>query len=156
MVPNVFVMLESLPLTPNGKVDRRALPAPDLQQELSDYVMPNTEVERIIADIWQKALAIEKVGIYNNFFELGGNSLLLVKINQQLQEKLGLELSIVDMFNYPTIYSLSHYLNIKFYKKSTIKQNTSRTQCHNNEVKALKNKQLQSRQQYRSQKKGRK
>ena len=156
MVPNVFVMLESLPLTPNGKVDRSALPAPDLQQELSDYVMPNTEVERIIADIWQKALAIEKLGIYNNFFELGGNSLLLVKINQQLQEELGLELSIVDMFNYPTIYSLSQYLNIKFHKKNTTKQNTSRTQCHNNEVKALKSKQLQSRQQYRSQKKGKK
>jgi amino acid adenylation domain-containing protein/FkbM family methyltransferase len=156
MVPNVFVMLESLPLTPNGKVDRSALPAPDLQQELSDYVMPNTEVEKIIADIWQKALAIEKVGIYNNFFELGGNSLLLVKINQQLQEELGLELSIVDMFNYPTIYSLSQYLNIKFYKKNTIKQNASRTQCHNDEVKGLKSKQLQSRQQYRSQKKGKK
>ena len=156
MVPNVFVMLESLPLTPNGKVDRRALPAPDLQQELSDYVMPNTEVERTIAGIWQKALAIEKVGIYNNFFELGGNSLLLVKINQQLQEELGLELSIVDMFNYPTIYSLSQYLNIKFHKKDTIKQNPSRTQCYNNKVKDLKNKQLQSRQQYRSQKKGKK
>ena len=155
MVPNIFVMLESLPLTPNGKVDRRALPAPDLQQELSDYVMPNTEVERTISGIWQKALAIEKVGIYNNFFELGGNSLLLVKINQKLQEELGLELSIVDMFNYPTIYSLSQYLNIKFHKKDTIKQNTSRTQCYN-EVKDLKNKQLQSRQQYRSQKKGRK
>ena len=157
MVPAAFVILESLPLTPNGKVDRRALPAPDLQQELSDYVIPNTEVERIIADIWQKALAIEKVGIYNNFFDLGGNSLLIVKINQQLQEKLGLEVSIVDMFNYQTISSLSQYLNIKFYQKNTtIKQNTSRTLCHNNEVKALKNKQLQSRQQYRSQKKGKK
>ncbi|MEH1938080.1 MAG: amino acid adenylation domain-containing protein [Nostoc sp.] len=155
MVPNVFVILESLPLTPNGKVDRRALPAPDLQQELSDYVMPNTEAEEIIAGVWQKALAIEKVGIYNNFFELGGNSLLLVKINQQLQEELGLELSIVDMFNYPTIYTLSQYLNTKSQKENTIKQNTYRTQSHN-EVKGLKSKQLQSRQQYRSQKKGRK
>ncbi|WP_292760022.1 non-ribosomal peptide synthetase [Nostoc sp. NOS(2021)] len=155
MVPNVFVMLESLPLTPNGKVDRRALPAPDLQQELSDYVMPNTEAERIIAGVWQKALAIEKVGIYNNFFELGGNSLLLVKINQQLQEELGLELSIVDMFNYPTIYTLSQYLNTKSQKENTIKENTSRTQ-YQNEVKALKSKQLESRQQYRSQRKGRK
>ncbi|WP_292779568.1 non-ribosomal peptide synthetase [Nostoc sp. NMS9] len=155
MVPTAFVILEFLPLTPNGKVNRRALPAPDLQQELSDYVMPNTEVERIIAGVWQKALAIEKVGIYNNFFELGGNSLLLVKINQQLQEELGLELSIVDMFNYPTIYNLSQYLNTKSHKENTIKQNTSRTQSHN-EVKALKSKQLQSRQQYRYQKKGRK
>ncbi|MDZ8090962.1 MAG: amino acid adenylation domain-containing protein [Nostoc sp. DedQUE05] len=152
MIPNVFVMLESLPLTPNGKVDRRALPAPDLQQELSDYVMPNTEVESIIAGIWQKALAVEKVGIYNNFFELGGHSLLLVKINHELQEELGLELSIVDMFNYPTIHSLSQYLNTKSYKEESTKQNNYRTQS-DNEVKSLRKQQLESRQQYRSQRK---
>ncbi|MDZ8032059.1 non-ribosomal peptide synthetase [Nostoc sp. DedSLP04] len=152
MIPNVFVMLESLPLTPNGKVDRRALPAPDLQQELSDYVMPNTEVESIIAGIWQKALAVEKVGIYNNFFELGGHSLLLVKINHELQEELGLELSIVDMFNYPTIHSLSQYLNTKSYQEEPTKQNNYRTQSHN-EVKSLRKQQLESRQQYRSQRK---
>ncbi|MFN6478156.1 non-ribosomal peptide synthetase [Nostoc sp. DedQUE07] len=152
MIPNVFVMLESLPLTPNGKVDRRALPAPDLQQELSDYVMPNTEVESIIAGIWEKALAVEKVGIYNNFFELGGHSLLLVKINHELQEELGLELSIVDMFNYPTIHSLSQYLNTKSYKEEPTKQNNYRIQS-DNEVKSLRKQQLESRQQYRSQRK---
>ncbi|BAY25366.1 amino acid adenylation [Calothrix sp. NIES-2100] len=152
MVPAAFVILESLPLTPNGKVDRRALPDPDLHQP-SDYVMPNTEVERIIAGIWQKALAVEKVGIYNNFFELGGHSLLLVKINQQLQEEFGAELSIVDMFNYPTVHSLSQYLNTKLSKENTIKQNTYRSQAHS-EIKTLKSKQLQSRQQYRSQQKG--
>ncbi|RCJ26206.1 non-ribosomal peptide synthetase [Nostoc minutum NIES-26] len=154
MLPTAFVILESLTLTPNGKVDRRALPGPDLHQELLDYVMPNTEVERIIADIWQKALAVEKVGIYNNFFELGGHSLLLVKINQQLREKLGLELSIVDMFNFPTIHSLNQYLSTKTQKEDIIKQNNFRPQFHS-EVKALRNQQLQSRQQYRSQNKGR-
>ncbi|MBC1280699.1 non-ribosomal peptide synthetase, partial [Nostoc sp. UCD121] len=152
MVPSVFVKLESLPLTPNGKVDRRALPNPDLQQELSDYVMPNTEVETIIAGIWQQALKVEKVGIYNNFFELGGHSLLLVRINQQLQEIFGLELSIVDMFDYPTVHSLSKYLNIKLKKEYTIKENTYRTQSHS-ESKTLRNQQLESRQQYRSQRK---
>ncbi|MEJ1929778.1 amino acid adenylation domain-containing protein, partial [Nostoc sp. NIES-2111] len=153
MVPAAFVILESLPLTPNGKVDRRALPNPDLHQESLDYVMPNTEIETIIADIWQKTLAIEKVGIYNNFFELGGHSLLLVKVNQQLQEKLGLELSIVDMFNYPTIHSLSQYLGTKSQKEATIQENNYRTQAQS-EIKALRKQQLQSRQQYRSQKKG--
>ncbi len=152
MVPSAFVILELLPLTPNGKVDRRALPNPDLQQELSDYVMPNTEVETIIAGIWQKALEVEKVGIYNNFFELGGHSLLLVRINQELQEIFGLELSIVDMFNYPTVHSLSKYLNTKFKKEDTIKENTYRTQYHS-ESKTLRNQQLESRQQYRSQRK---
>ncbi|WP_392535134.1 non-ribosomal peptide synthase/polyketide synthase [Nostoc sp. C117] len=153
MVPSVFVILESLPLTPNGKVDRRALPAPDLQQELSNYVMPNTEVERIIAGIWQKTLEVEKVGIYNNFFELGGHSLLLVRINQQLQEKFGLEVSIVDMFNYPTIHRLSQHLSTKLNKEDTLKQNNSRPQSPS-EIKALRNQQLQLRQQYLSQRKG--
>ncbi|MDZ8258879.1 non-ribosomal peptide synthetase [Nostoc sp. ChiQUE01b] len=155
MVPSTFVILESLPLIPNGKVDRRALPAPDLQQELSDYVMPNTEVERIIAGIWQKALSIEKVGIYNNFFELGGHSLLLVKINQQLQEILVLEVSIFDMFSYPTIHSLSQYLSTKVNKNDTLKQNNSRPQSLS-ESKAFRNQQLQLRQQYLSHRKGRK
>ncbi|MBN3890742.1 MAG: non-ribosomal peptide synthase/polyketide synthase [Nostoc sp. JL31] len=155
MVPSVFVMLESLPLTPNGKVDRRALPAPDLQQELSNYVMPNTEVEKIIAGIWQKTLEVEKVGIYNNFFELGGHSLLLIRINQQLQEKFGLEVSIVDMFNYPTIHRLSQYLNTKLNKEDTLKQNNFRPQSPS-ESKAFRNQQLQLRQQYLSQRKGKK
>ncbi len=153
MVPTAIVILESLPLTANGKVDRRALPDPDLHQELSDYVMPNTEVEIIIAGIWQKALGAEKVGIYNNFFELGGHSLLLVKINQQLQEEFGLELSIVDMFNYPNIHSLSQKLSARNYKLEPIKENNSRPQSPS-EIKALRKHQLQSRQQYRSQKKG--
>nr|ADL59762.1 non-ribosomal peptide synthase [Nostoc sp. 'Peltigera membranacea cyanobiont'] len=152
MLPTAFVILESFPLTPNGKIDRRALPNPDLQRELSDYVMPNTEVERIIAGIWQKALVVEKVGIYNNFFELGGHSLLLVKVNQQLQEEFGLELSIVDMFNYPTIHSLSQYLITKINQEYPIKQNNQRSQSHS-EIKSLRNQQLESRQQYRSQRK---
>ncbi|MBD2448701.1 non-ribosomal peptide synthase/polyketide synthase [Nostoc sp. FACHB-152] len=153
MVPAAFVILESLPLTPNGKVDRRALPNPDLHQESLDYVMPNTEIESIIADIWQQVLALENVGIYNNFFELGGHSLILVKVNQQLQEKLGLELSIVDMFNYPTIHSLSKYLWTKSQKEETIKENNYRTQTQS-EIKAVRKQQLKSRQQHRSQKKG--
>ncbi|WP_193196876.1 non-ribosomal peptide synthetase [Nostoc sp. MG11] len=152
MVPSAFVILESLPLTPNGKVNRRALPDPDLHQELSDYVMPNTQAEKIIADIWQKALKVEKVGIYNNFFELGGHSLLLVIINQQLQEQFALEISIVDMFNYPTIHTLSQYLSTSIQKEDPNKHNNYRTQSHS-EIKSLRTQQLQSRQQYRSQRK---
>ncbi len=155
MVPTAFVILESLPLTPNGKVDRRALPDPDLHQELLDYVMPNTEAEKIIAGIWLKALSVEKVGIYDNFFELGGHSLLLVKINQQLQEEFGLELSIIDMFNYPNIQRLSQYIFSKLQKIDTLKQNNLRPQSPN-ESKAFRNQQLQLRQNYLSQRKGKK
>ncbi|MFN6531147.1 non-ribosomal peptide synthetase, partial [Nostoc sp. ChiSLP03a] len=156
MIPSSFVFLDKLPLTPNGKVDRHDLQKSELTPlNKADYVIPNTELEKIIADIWQKELAVEKVGIYNNFFELGGHSLLLARINQQLQEEFDLELSIVDMFNHPTIHSLSKYLSAKIKKQDTIKENGYRTQSQS-EIKILRNQQLQSRQQYRSQKKGKK
>ncbi|MFN6486361.1 MULTISPECIES: non-ribosomal peptide synthetase [unclassified Nostoc] len=154
MIPSSFVLLDKLPLTPNGKVDRRALPIPEVNLlNKADYVIPNTEFEKIIASIWEKELGVENVGIYSSFFELGGHSLLLVKINQQLQKEFGVELSIVEMFNYPTIHSLSQYLSNKSQKEEKIKENNYRTQAQS-EIKTLRKQQLQSRQQYRSQKKG--
>ena len=78
MVPSAFVLLDALPLTPNGKVDRRALPAPEgLRPELeAAYVAPRTEVEHSIAAVWQEVLGIDQVGIHDNFFNLGGHSLI--------------------------------------------------------------------------------
>ncbi|MEH2065250.1 MAG: amino acid adenylation domain-containing protein [Nostoc sp.] len=113
MVPSVFMMLEVLPLTSNGKVNRQALPAPEtLRPELeAAYVMPQTEIEQAIATIWQKVLNIENIGIHDNFFELGGHSLLMVKVNSQLREIFKTDLSMLDMFRYPTISSLAEYLN---------------------------------------------
>ena len=111
MLPNAFVMLESLPLTPNGKVDRKALPAPDFQQALSaTYVAPQTELEQTIARVWQQVLHREKVGIYDNFFDLGGHSLLITQVYSQLQQLLPKKVSIVELFQYPTINSLANYL----------------------------------------------
>ncbi|MEH1798870.1 MAG: amino acid adenylation domain-containing protein [Nostoc sp.] len=113
MVPTAFMILEALPLTSNGKVDRQALPMPDaLRPELEvAYVVPQTEVEKTIASVWQKALNLEKIGIHDNFFEIGGHSLLLVTVHSQLQEILKAELSTLDLFRYPTINSLAEYLN---------------------------------------------
>ncbi|MEH2283675.1 MAG: amino acid adenylation domain-containing protein [Nostoc sp.] len=113
MLPTAFVMLEALPLTPNGKVDRKALKAPDTARpELEAvYQPPQTEVEQTIADIWQKLLQVEHVGIYDNFFELGGHSLLLVQVNSKLRDKFQKDLSVLDLFRYPTINSLASYLN---------------------------------------------
>jgi len=112
MVPAAFVLLEALPLTLNGKVDRRSLPVPEaLRSELEvAYVMPRTEIERIIATVWQQALKVEKIGIHDNFFELGGHSLLMVKVNSQLRELFKTDLSMLDMFRYPTISSLAEHL----------------------------------------------
>ncbi|MBW4625283.1 MAG: amino acid adenylation domain-containing protein [Brasilonema octagenarum HA4186-MV1] len=113
MVPATFIMLEALPLTPNGKVDRKVLPVPDLASpELKAvYQAPQTELEQTIATIWQKALNIENIGIHDNFFELGGHSLLMVKVHSQLRETFKADVSILEMFRYPTISSLAEYLS---------------------------------------------
>ncbi|MCF2149913.1 amino acid adenylation domain-containing protein [Desmonostoc muscorum LEGE 12446] len=113
MVPTAFMILKAFPLTSNGKIDHRALPMPDaLRPELEvAYVVPQTEVEKTIASVWQKALNIEKIGIHDNFFEIGGHSLLLVTVHSQLQEILNAELSTLDLFRYPTINSLAEYLS---------------------------------------------
>jgi amino acid adenylation domain-containing protein len=114
MVPTAFIILEALPLTPNGKVDRKALPRAEMRPELEvAYVMPQTEVEQSIASVWQKALNLEKIGIHDNFFEIGGHSLLLVTVHSQLREIFKTDLSTLDLFRYPTISSLADYLTSK-------------------------------------------
>ncbi len=113
MMPSAFVLLETLPLTPNGKVDRRALPLPERSRpELATIlVMPQSDAEQLIAKIWQEVLQLEEVGIHDNFFDLGGNSLLLLKSCSKLAEILGRELSIVELFQYPTISALAQHLS---------------------------------------------
>ncbi|PHM11857.1 non-ribosomal peptide synthetase [Nostoc sp. 'Peltigera malacea cyanobiont' DB3992] len=112
MLPSSFIILSTLPLLPNGKLDRRSLPAPEIRPELeAAYVMPQTEIEQTIATIWQKSLNIEKIGIHDNFFELGGHSLLLVKVHSQLREIFPNDLSMLDMFRYPTINSLAEFFS---------------------------------------------
>ncbi|MDY7076207.1 MAG: amino acid adenylation domain-containing protein [Chloroflexota bacterium] len=112
MVPSAFVTLEALPLTPSGKVDRKGLPVPkgDRSQLETAYVMPQTEVQRAIAAVWREVLGVEKVGIHDNFFELGGHSLLAIKVHNQLQEVFQREMSMVEMFRYPTVSALAEYL----------------------------------------------
>jgi amino acid adenylation domain-containing protein len=113
MVPSVFVLLDQLPLSPNGKLDRRALPAPDNDRPEMQvaYVPPRRETERIIADIWRELLQVEKIGIYDNFFDLGGHSLLMVQAHRKLAESISQELSLVEMFQYSTVASLAEYLS---------------------------------------------
>jgi aryl carrier-like protein len=109
MVPSTCVLLDALPLTPSGKLDRRRLPAPGrLRPTLGqEYAAPRTEVERQIAAIWREVLRVEAVGVYDNFFDVGGHSLLLTQVHQRLQERLGADLSVVEMFNHPTVHALA-------------------------------------------------
>ncbi|HEY9799815.1 MAG TPA: amino acid adenylation domain-containing protein [Leptolyngbyaceae cyanobacterium] len=127
MIPSAFVFLEALPLTPNGKIDRLALPKPEkLRPELAaNYVIPQTQVEQKIANIWQKALKIDRIGIYDNFFELGGHSLLLLRVHSELREIFATDLSMLDLFRYPTISSLADYLH-KLQNQITSTQNTNK------------------------------
>lgn len=124
MVPSVFVVLDAFPLTPNGKVDRRALPAPDnLRPNLETaYVAPRTEVERTIATLWGEVLRIEKVGTHDNFFDLGGHSLLLVKVHTKLQDFFDKEISIVDLFKYPTLNALAKFISEEKGDQSSFQQ----------------------------------
>ncbi len=111
MIPAVFIKLDALPLTPNGKVDYRALPE-QAQLDLAEtYVAPQSELEQMITNIWQELLHIDKVGIHHNFFDIGGHSLLMVQVHSKLQKALNREISIIDMFQYPTISKFAKYLS---------------------------------------------
>ncbi len=110
MIPSAFVTLESLPMTPNGKVDRKALPA--LSQENlathAEYVAPRNADEKAIADICAEALNLERVGIHDNFFDLGGNSLIATRLIFQLQEHFQIRLPLVRLFENPTVVGLAN------------------------------------------------
>jgi amino acid adenylation domain-containing protein len=113
MIPNAFIQLEKLPLTVNGKVDRTALPAPDDQRPelLTNYLAPQTEIEQKIAEIWQETLQLQQVGIYDNFFDLGGHSLLMVQVHEKLQAAFNIKLSLIELFENSTIAALAKRLN---------------------------------------------
>jgi len=113
MIPNIFTFLDTLPLLPNGKVDRRALRVPDsLRPTLTTtYQVPQSQMEQQIAKLWQEVLHLEQVGIHDNFFDLGGHSLLVLTVNNKLRGILQRDISVVTMFQNPTIYSLAQYLS---------------------------------------------
>ena len=112
MVPGQWVMLEALPLNANGKVDRRALPEPQAPGQVrGDFMGPRTELERLIAGVWQQVLGVEKVDVQANFFDLGGHSLLLVRVHSKLRELLKRDLTIIELFKFPTVDSLAEHLS---------------------------------------------
>ncbi|MEJ6479893.1 amino acid adenylation domain-containing protein [Nostoc punctiforme UO1] len=108
MVPSAFVMLEEMPLTPSGKVDRRALPAPDLHSSNSDkYVAPRNQVELELTQIWSRILKVDKVGVKDNFFDLGGHSLLTPYLMAQIKQQFGKNIAIASLYQNPTIEQLA-------------------------------------------------
>ncbi|MFH6945822.1 non-ribosomal peptide synthase/polyketide synthase [Flavobacterium sp. FlaQc-49] len=104
MVPMIWVELDQMPLTSNGKLDKKALPDPD-GSELSskEYVAPRTETERQLVAIWQNVLGIEKVGVYDNFFEIGGDSIISIRLISKINETFKKRIQLLDLFKYSTI-----------------------------------------------------
>ena len=112
MVPTAFVLLERLPLTPNGKVDRRALAsmADERAAPRTEIMPPRTETEKVMAGIWAEALGVDKVGVDKNFFDLGGNSLLMLAVITRARAR-GFDLEQLTMFRHPTVQSLAQHLS---------------------------------------------
>ncbi|MFM6106645.1 MAG: amino acid adenylation domain-containing protein, partial [Sphaerospermopsis kisseleviana] len=110
MVPSAFVTLETLPLTPNGKIDKKALPTPDEIAPSTAYVAPTTEIEEIFTKIWQELLLKEKVSIHDNFFEIGGDSILSIQVVSRAKN-LGIQITPKQIFQNQTIAELARVAN---------------------------------------------
>ncbi|MEC5271177.1 non-ribosomal peptide synthetase [Caldifermentibacillus hisashii] len=110
MIPDFVTLLAELPLTRNGKVDRAALPAPEIV-EGEEYIAPRTPTEEIVSGIWSGVLGVEKVGSNDSFFDLGGHSLLATTTVSKLQNAFGVEVTIKDLFENPTVEQLANHLD---------------------------------------------
>ena len=113
MIPAAFVVMEEMPITANGKVDKKKLPEPTNERPslASEFIKPQTETELRIAAIWQELLHLSEIGTQDNFFDLGGNSLLLVQLHARLQKIYGEQVTMVDLFEHPTVGSLAAQLS---------------------------------------------
>jgi len=113
MIPTRFIPLESLPLTPSGKVDRKSLPEPEgLRPEISsEYVVPRNEIEQVIVDVWQEVLGIDRIGVYDNFFDLGGDSIISIQVVSHLKRK-GLEIKPRHIFEHQCIAELAQVAEV--------------------------------------------
>jgi len=103
MLPSAFVMLEALPQTPNAKIDRKALPAPERTGGEAAYAAPRSPTEQAVAASWRKALQVERIGIHDNFFDLGGRSLAFVRMIGEVNGALGVRLGMAELIRNPTV-----------------------------------------------------
>jgi amino acid adenylation domain-containing protein len=111
MIPTAFIIMDSFPLNRSGKLDRAALPkAPATPSRAMHYMAPRNANERLIAAIWREVLEVDRVGVDDNFFDLGGHSLLLTRAYGKLQEAIPGNFSVIDLFRYPTVSSLAEFL----------------------------------------------
>ncbi len=110
MVPSAFVHLPALPLTPSGKLDRKALPVPE-QQAAVQYVAPRTPTEELLAGLWRETLRLERVGIHDNFFEIGGHSLMAIQLGMRIRQQVRADFPHAEVYNRPSIAELAAWID---------------------------------------------
>jgi fengycin family lipopeptide synthetase D len=111
MIPSCFIQLKEMPLNTNGKIDRKALPEPDGSMNTGvEYVAPANEVERRLSKLWRNIFGVNQVGVTENFFNLGGHSLQIIKLGSAVYQEFGIELPLKVIFEYPTIRGMVQYI----------------------------------------------
>jgi hypothetical protein len=113
MVPAHFVAMASFPLTPNAKVDRKALPRPEdatRAKPAVEYIEPSSDLQVRLSEAFKKLLGVERVGAFDNFFTLGGHSLLAVQLHRDLKANVAPELTITDIYRFPTVAGLAGHI----------------------------------------------
>ncbi|NBI30765.1 non-ribosomal peptide synthetase [Chengkuizengella marina] len=105
MIPSYFIQLEKMPLNPNGKIDRNGLPKPAGETNKGEYVSPNNEVQERLIEVWKEVLGVSRIGIKDNFFALGGNSIKAIQIVTRANQE-NIIISVKDVLSYPTVESI--------------------------------------------------
>jgi acyl carrier protein len=114
MIPSAFVLMERFPLTPNGKIDRHALPECSLERSLpaaGDFEAPRSETEKSLAAIWSEVLSVENIGVTDDFFDLGGQSLTAIRTVSRIRDTFRVDLSLRNMFEQPTLRALAEIID---------------------------------------------
>ena len=126
MLPTAFISLEALPVTPNGKVDRRSLPRPVQvgDDEEDAFVAPQTDTEATVAQIWQELLGLDRVGRHENFFSVGGHSLLVMQLVARLRNVFQVELPVNSVFERPTLAGTAEQIETLLWAKHANQQPT--------------------------------
>jgi amino acid adenylation domain-containing protein len=113
MVPSHFIVIDQLPLTPNGKVDRPSLPVPDFtrSRDEADYMAPRSDTETKLVTIWSRLLQLDRVGVNDNFFDIGGHSLLGIQVFAEIEREFGAAPPLASLFQFPTVAGLSQIID---------------------------------------------
>ncbi|MBU0994171.1 MAG: amino acid adenylation domain-containing protein, partial [Proteobacteria bacterium] len=127
MIPVKYILLEELPLTDNGKVNRKELRALQIETEKEiEYVAPQNEVEQRIAGVWKDVFEIDKIGIHDNFFDLGGNSLLVITLNNKLGAAFAKDIPVAVLYQHMTIHSLAKYMSQNEVEEGSVMEDVTR------------------------------